>query len=423
MGALTRFLALVLGSVVFLTAQPLVNINLPAGHAPLLTRRRGQYSTRNQRLIDAIAYAYGIGSQRIFAPGWFLEARYDFTVDAAGSDPKPLLREALKDRFAINAGFQTRPVETWVMEFVRSERTLESAGSEYANLSVGPRGIQGTATFEILAGMLQRILRTEVAYETGIGGVFRFSLSWPEDNSDSVIRALRDAGIELSKEYRDGNVLVVYSAFWPDAPQPPQHSCGPGPSVRSAIESLPRSIEAATPVDERMEPVRKLLEEYPQNLFVEMAAQDLFFDQPGFTVWRGRALSRYRGMQDQTGGAFLQARLQSYLEPKDSLNILEAILQKEPAFPSAHLLAAALSRPGVAKNKHLAGFRQLCTGSLEDAALYGDVRDPELLRLAVAAFTRTLGEALRSGSAARLSVLLAHAQPNRAVLALELAST
>jgi len=253
--------------------------------------------------------------------------------------------------------------------------------------------IQGTATFEILAGMLQRILRTEVAYETGIGGVFRFSLSWPEDNSDSVIRALRDAGIELSKEYRDGNVLVVYSAFWPDAPQPPQHSCGPGPSVRSAIESLPRSIEAATPVDERMEPVRKLLEEYPQNLFVEMAAQDLFFDQPGFTVWRGRALSRYRGMQDQTGGAFLQARLQSYLEPKDSLNILEAILQKEPAFPSAHLLAAALSRPGVAKNKHLAGFRQLCTGSLEDAALYGDVRDPELLRLAVAAFTRTLGGA------------------------------
>ena len=119
---------------------------------------------------------------------------------------------------------------------------------------------------------------------------------------------------------------MVYSAFWPDAPQPLRHPCG-------------------------------------------------------------AAVLRHR--DDPAGAAYLEARSPG-TEPARALALLRAALREEPDFPHARLLAAALAEPGAGREAHLRRFRELCPASIEDAPLYGDVRDPDLLRSAVAAFTRAL---------------------------------
>jgi hypothetical protein len=225
--------------------------------------------------------------------------------------------------------------------------------------------------------------------ETGTGGYFRVSISWTPGDDDSLIRSFRDAGLELHREYRTGQVLVVYSAYRPDAPKPLRYSCEPRPALKSAIEVLP-PYDVSLPFEQRFTPRRKLVEEYPEDIFAEMAAQAAFRDKPELTVEWEWALRHYHSMRDGVAGAFLEARLLVKIQPPRSLALLTKVLDQEPDFGWAHLSVAQVTGTGSETEPALRRFRQLCPGSLADAPLYKRVNDPELLRVASDGFARAL---------------------------------
>ncbi len=387
-GAWSVFLV-ALAHAVCASAQPRVVIAPSAAGPSRAGSPPGRYVSRHVRLIDHAAYAYGLRSHRVIAPEWFAEARYDITVDAAGGDARALLRGALEEKFSIVAGIETRSFETWVLECPHPEKL---AGAELIGSSAtgGPGFLHGATSLDGLAGMLRFALKTDVVDETGVGGHFRFSIKWQPGDTASLLRALEDAGLKLSREHREDTFLVIYSAYWPDAPKPQRYPCSPSAVLQAAIEALPQPDDTALTVDQLMAPRKKLWETYPENIFAGMAVQEPIRRATDLTRWREWALSEYRRMHDRAAGDFLEARLVSHLEPARSLSLLAAVLQLEPDFAWAHLLAAELAAPGAEKERSLRSFRGLCEASLADAPLYGNVREAELLRTAVAAFTRIL---------------------------------
>jgi hypothetical protein len=70
--------------------------------------------------------------------------------------------------------------------------------------------------------------------------------------------------------------------------------------------------------------------------------------------------------------------------------LLTRILDEEPDFGWAHLSLAEAASTAGEREGNLRRFRELCPSSLADAPLYGDVGDPELLRVASRAFGRIL---------------------------------
>jgi uncharacterized protein (TIGR03435 family) len=371
-------------------AYPQVTIEPSAGGQPRLIVRPSDPYGRNQRVIDIVAAAWDLPARKIIAPEWFAEARYDFSVDAGGADFRPLLKEALEDKFSIIADFQVRPAETWALECPEPRKL---AGVEFprgAGASAGPGYIRGSTQMEGLARLLEHVLKSDVVDECGAGGAFRFSLSWPPGDANALLRALDGAGLTLSREYRDARFLVVYSAYWPDAPKPPRHPCEPFPELKKAIEALPDPDDAGLTIDQRMGPRRNLWEQHPENIFAGLAAQDPIRRNPEFKEWWEWALSAYRGMHDRSAAEFLEARLRMRVDPAHSLGILTSLLRHEPDFGWAHLLAAELAGPGAERERSLRSFRRICGTSLADAPLYADVRDAELLRTAAAAFSRAM---------------------------------
>ena len=384
------FLLAILG-VLLAPAQSSVSIELPSKPGGFRRRSPSVYTHRNGRLLDAVAYCYGTDEFHIVAPDWFRDARYDITADAAGGDPLPLLRHALEEKFALNVGWENRTLESWVLERAEYSAALTVAGeSERIYSRISPSGFSGTTTIEQLARMLRFVLHTEVADETGVGGVFRFSIDWSPNDISSIVKAIRDAGLELVKEYQDTNVLVVYSAYWPDAPQPPRYGCEPISELKSAIMALTTADDIRLPVEERIASARRVLEAYPENIFAEMVVQDILRDDQNLSKSWVSALSRYRSMRDISAAEFLEARLLKTAQPARSRSLLDDLLKQHPTFAWAHLVSAEIAETQEVLEAGLRRFRSLCPSSLSDAHLYVRVKDPQLLDSAKEAFGRLL---------------------------------
>ncbi|MCW5977553.1 MAG: TIGR03435 family protein [Bryobacteraceae bacterium] len=392
-------LLLAVALVALASAQPSVSIALPGKDTLPATPRPGLFVRPNGRVIDAVSWAYKTEPLRIVAPEWFLEARYDFVVDAGDGAPEPALRQALEEKFAIVGGWETRPVDTWILERSPQGAALRLADGERRGLEGRSGSIRGAAEPSVLARVLRMLLQREVLDETGIGGAFQISISWRPGDEDSMIRAFREAGFDLRREYRDTKVLVVYSAWWPDAPKPPRYACEPNPAVKGAIEAL-SSYDVSLPFEQRFASRRELVEEYPEDIFAGMAAQEVVRGQPDLNAEREWALRHYERMQDRTAADFLHARLLGKVDPAGSRALLRKVIEREPDFAWAHLALAEAAGTASEAEGALRRFRERCPSSLADAPLYERVTDPELLRAASDAFQRSLAGPIDAASLA-----------------------
>jgi hypothetical protein len=70
------------------------------------------------------------------------------------------------------------------------------------------------------------------------------------------------------------------------------------------------------PFEQRFAARRKLLQEYPEDIFAEMAVQAAFHDRPELTAAWEWALQRYKRMQDRIAAALLESRLLMKVEPR-----------------------------------------------------------------------------------------------------------
>ncbi|MCC6860332.1 MAG: TIGR03435 family protein [Bryobacterales bacterium] len=352
-----------------------------------------------------IAHAFETDPWKIVAPEWFQQSRYDVRADhepgagsagrraiGLGPDIRPALRGALTGKFSLVYHHETRQVEAWVMRLPGAASARLTPASPSADR--GPAVSQG-GTFVQLAckpcrfrhavDSLRRVLGAELSDETDLGGVFDFSVMWKRGDPDSLIEAWREAaGIQLSREFRPAEVLVIDSAIRPDLePPPPADACEAAPAIRGALDMLPAIGDYRLSYAERMGPRRDLARRYPYDLFVQMRLQETLAAMPHMTEEWARALDSYHKLENPVLRDLLVARLILPLQKVQSEKLLLGITEGTAEWPWAQLALAEWSRlhsPGdtARLEGHLQAFRRLCPESLAALRFAPAVRSPEL---------------------------------------------
>lgn len=371
-----------------------VTIEPSTGARPNLRRGPGGYVALSATLPQLLSAAYDTGLHLIESPDWMATPRFD--VQTGGGDNwRAELRAALEEKFGITVRREPRPVLSLVLRRSRVARELIAADfTDPASRRSGTTGpgrplVRGAWSFEDLARLLQMRWSRRVVDETGYGGYYVMDLQLTGTRWEDDARQLAaELDTQLTEEYQEAEVLIVEASHPPEVPEPAVFPCGPDTALRAAIEALPRMEDLSLSFDQRMAPRRKLLETYPTNLFALMAHQDAILDKPHLKDEWDRAVAWYRGMSDHTTGAILEARLTARLNPLAADRSLRAILRAVPKHPWANLLLGAMQ--GDAAASFLEQFRESCSYSLADVALYDRVADRDLLETARRDFERAL---------------------------------
>jgi len=172
----------------------------PAG--PISIRRSGyRIATTGSSLLFLISWAYDIHSDRIYdKPNWLDSVRYDVLANAPQDDrPAPprlpgqpselqrMMQTLLADRFKLVIHRETRQLPIYAMVVAKGGAkvllTPAPAVMGQTPFSMPGRGhLIGTrVSAEMLAKVLSDQLSNSVQDQTGLKGVFDFTLKWEPD--------------------------------------------------------------------------------------------------------------------------------------------------------------------------------------------------------------------------------------------------
>jgi uncharacterized protein (TIGR03435 family) len=175
------------------------------------------------RLRGLLSTAYDVPEERVLAPAWADETKYDVAIAAPELTPArklELLQRALETTFQVKAHKESRESQVFVL---KRRASVEPALRPATSASTGWWGTPGNrkavaAPTSFLADIASRALRTPVLDETGMQGQFDFELKWEVGNPTSFIEAVRDQlRLELVQARRPLEYLVVDSAAQPRA--------------------------------------------------------------------------------------------------------------------------------------------------------------------------------------------------------------
>ena len=183
----------------------------------------GQFNYYGATLRMLLEYANDIRGDRIIAPAWFDQNRYDlFTAVPQGRQNmrKSLSRQTLWETFQLVTRRETRPTEVYVLR-VAPEGAVRMKVSD-AKLSPGflpqPGHFTGVATGipQLIAKIGVDLGSTEIVDETNLTGRYNFDLKWDKGNRQSLQDALRSQlGLSLTKRIVPEEFLVIASANGP----------------------------------------------------------------------------------------------------------------------------------------------------------------------------------------------------------------
>jgi hypothetical protein len=114
---------------------------------------------------------------------------------------------------------------------------------------------------------------------------------------------------------------------------PPLPQCEPAPAIRQALSALPDLRDYRIPYDERMKPLRDLLDRYPQDIYVQRYYQDSFKWQLHRFDEFDRAFRMCRTRPDDPVFRYLEARLTEAFHAEQAEGMLNELLVKTPGFP------------------------------------------------------------------------------------------
>ena len=191
------------------------------GYSPgAIVSRDGRFEGYGLTVRRLLAMAYGLPEERVVAPSWCDESRYDLVLASPhlNSDHPPerrrLIRQVLTETFRVEVKREPRPMKVYVLQKTQ-ERMQELESSEFSSrLLSGKRGNFKVTGGELrdLALLLQRELDRPVLDETSLEGRYDFELHWDIRNPISVLDFVRDKlGLELRPQVRDMEHLFVRS--------------------------------------------------------------------------------------------------------------------------------------------------------------------------------------------------------------------
>lgn len=202
--------------------------------------RGGRYQFKNATMVDLIANAYGVESEKVVGgPYWLETDRFDILAKAptavTPANTKLMLRSLLADRFKLVTHNEDKPMNAWAMTAVTAGKpgpqVKESKGAGPSNCNGQPASPPTNTTLlcvNIPLSVLAQIVRqidpgtysSPVADLTGFQGSFDFQLTFTAPGAmaasgkDAI--PLRDAfekqlGIKLDQQTRPVTSLVVDS--------------------------------------------------------------------------------------------------------------------------------------------------------------------------------------------------------------------
>jgi thiol-disulfide isomerase/thioredoxin len=157
-------------------------------------------------------------------------------------------------------------------------------------------------------------------------------------------------------------------------------------NIRRELSVL--SDDAPVPV------VRKVADRYPLDLFVQLRYQDTFRERI-IVEEIEHARKLYETAPENPVARYLRARLLMLSDVKGSRQTFENLLREHPGFAWAHyslaeLMDRVLDRDPAVLENHVRAFLKACPDALQGYALFRSVRNPELIRSAVAGLRRIL---------------------------------
>ena len=161
----------------------------PGTRGTQLSTDPGRLTVRNMALIGLVRFAYHVNDFQVAgAPAWFRTERYDIIAKAedAASDEKIklMLQTLLAERFKLALHRETREGTTYALVVAKGGPKMKAATEdEHAGLEQSSGGslTARRVTMSAWANDLQRLTGRPVADETGLTGMYDFSLTWSPD--------------------------------------------------------------------------------------------------------------------------------------------------------------------------------------------------------------------------------------------------
>jgi uncharacterized protein (TIGR03435 family) len=179
----------------------------PSNYTSGIKTGYGRLDGQNVTLRRCIMGAYGVGPHQVVGgPDWIDSQRFD--IQAKADQPidddailNQMLQSLLADRFKLTLHLEARATSAYVLEVDKKGQKLEvsQGGESVTNTSTGRGGrvsmeIRNT-DMDMFAKVLSRAMDLPVVNETGLTGLFNFTLHWTPDNMQPSAQTADDVSI------------------------------------------------------------------------------------------------------------------------------------------------------------------------------------------------------------------------------------
>jgi uncharacterized protein (TIGR03435 family) len=243
--------------------------------------RGGRYDLRNATMVDLIATAYGVESDKVLGgPIWLETDRFDVIAKApAATSPetvKLMLQALLADRFKLVFHKDTKPMPAYSLTVGKGKPKLkEAAGSGNSGCQGQPpqnpqpgtvpyvmvscRNMTMEAFAQNLRFMANAYIASPVVDSTGLKGSWDFDLKWtgrallPQAGADGITifdAVDKQLGLKLELQKVPTPVIVVDSVNQKPADNPPgvTQNLPPPPPAEFEVADIKPSMPGANPM-------------------------------------------------------------------------------------------------------------------------------------------------------------------------------
>lgn len=178
----------------------------------------GRYDSYGMTLRSILSEGYQIPENRVDAPEWCSQARYDLSVVTPQHEEAlrwPLVKQALEAAFRLKLHKEMKETRVYILEKAAGQEPKLRLATTEGESSQGSRKGELEAV-GVSIGTLARIahfaLDSEVFDETGLTGRYDFDLKWDPNQPTSIVAAMREQlGLELVVQQRKLEHLVLDS--------------------------------------------------------------------------------------------------------------------------------------------------------------------------------------------------------------------
>lgn len=184
-----------------------------AGYFSMSPSGAGLFTMHNVNLQFAIAWAYGVDSDRVSGgPDWIDRQDYDISARPAGDaglsyeQLRPLLQQLLQDRFHLQCHRLTKGFNGYDLVLSGKGQKLTPTRGGATHIYLFANGIDAqNAPMNSIAGVLGRPLQQPVEDKTGLNGNYDFHIKFapfdkPDSSLPSLFTALEQLGLKLERD-------------------------------------------------------------------------------------------------------------------------------------------------------------------------------------------------------------------------------